>query len=77
MRWNDLEYITCNDTIKILGGEAIDFALLVFWGAFAVDVFNSCIGVAQPFHQPLQFTVTIKGIPSQVPERQTSVGFAV
>lgn len=50
MRWNDDEYITCNDAIEILGGETIDFALLVFWGAFTVDVFNSCIGVAKPFH---------------------------
>lgn len=50
MRWNDDEYITCNDAIEILGGETVDFALLVFWGAFTVDVFNSCIGVAKPFH---------------------------
>lgn len=46
MSWNDLEYITCNDAIKILGGETIDFTLLVLWGAFTVDVFNSCVSVA-------------------------------
>lgn len=70
-------YITCNDTIKILGGEAIDLAFLIFRGAFAEDVFHRRIGVAEPFDQPLQFTVTIKWVPSQVPERETSAAFAV
>lgn len=61
---------TCGDAVEVSGHEVTDSSSLELKGTGAVNGRNGGVGLLHPVHQPLDLTVTVERVPTQIAERR-------
>lgn len=66
LKGDEVQGDTCTNAVEVSRCKIVDSAPLEFKGAGTVDGGNRSVSLLHPVHKPLDFTVTVERVPTQV-----------